>query len=121
MDDSQRNLFAVDAIRFASIQPLPDARRDSVVNLGVRVTPAGTRAARGGMGWSTDKCLQTEARLTHRNLFGGAKRLEVTARLDNIFAQQLGGAFPCSDVGDDPDFRTLNFLLRTELTMPVFF
>lgn len=121
LDDSQRSLFAVDAIRFASIQIAPDPRQDSVVNLGVRITPAGTRTARGGIGWSTDQCLQTEARLTHRNLFGGAKRLEVTARLDNIFAQQLGGAFPCSDVGTDSDFRTLNFLLRTELTVPVFF
>jgi outer membrane protein insertion porin family/translocation and assembly module TamA len=123
VDDSQRSLFAVSAIRFASIQreAPPDAAGDSLVDLRVQITPAGTRAARGGIGWSTDQCLQTEARLTHRNLFGGAKRFEVTARLDNIFAQQLAGAFPCSDVGTDSDFRTLDFLLQGELTIPVFF
>jgi len=119
IDDSQRTLFGVDAIRFASIQP--EAAGDSIVDLRVRVTPASTRAARGGFGWSTDQCLRAEARLTHRNLFGGAKRFEVTARLSNLFAQQLGGRFPCSDVGQDTDFRTLNFLLQGELTVPVFF
>ncbi len=118
VEDSQRNLVGLEAIRFASIQTQPAG--DSIVDLQVRITPASTRAARGGLGWSTDECLQTEARLTHRNLFGGAKRLQVTARLKNIFAQQLGGAFPCSDVGTDSDFRTLNFLLQAELTIPVF-
>jgi len=119
IDDSQQILFGVDAVRFASIQP--QVVDDSIVDLGVTITPQTARAARGGIGWSTDRCLRTEARLTHRNLFGGAKRLEITARLDNIFAQQLGGAFPCNGVGSSSDFRSLNFLLRAELTVPVFF
>ena len=118
VDDGQRTLFGVDAIRFASIQP--EAVDDSVVDLRVTITPSRTRAARGGLGWSTDQCIRAEARLTHRNFFGGAKRLQLTARLDNIFAQQFGGRFPCSDVGEAADFRTLNFLLRAELTDPVF-
>ncbi len=118
LEDSQRTLFAVDAIRFASVSPEPAG--DSIVDLRVQVTPAATRGARGGFGWSTDRCLQTEARLTHRNLFGGARRFEVTARLDNIFAQQMAGRFPCSGVAGDSDFRTLNFLLQGELTLPVF-
>jgi outer membrane protein insertion porin family/translocation and assembly module TamA len=118
VDDGQRTLFGVEAIRFASIQP--EAVDDSIVNLRVTLTPARTRAARGGLGWSTDQCIRAEARLTHRNFFGGAKRLQLTARLDNIFAQQFGGGFPCTDVGQTPDFRTLNFLLRAELTDPVF-
>lgn len=119
IDDSQQILFAVDAIRFASIQPA--VAGDSIVDLGVTITAASTRVARGGIGWSTDQCVRTEARLTNRNLFGGAKRLQLTARLDNIFAQQLGGAFPCGGAGSSPSFRTLNYLLRTDLTVPVFF
>ncbi len=125
-EDSQRDLFGLDAIRFASISlqrppPGAGAASDSTVDLLVQITPAVAQAARGGFGWSTDACFQTEARLTHRNFFGGARRLEVTARLKNIFAQQLGGSFPCSDVGTDSDFRTLNFLLQAELLVPVFF
>ncbi len=119
LDDSQRDLFALDAVRFASIQP--EAVSDSVVDIVVHITPASTRAARGGLGWSTDECFQTEARLTHRNLFGGAKRLSVRAQLGTLFAQQLEGAFPCSDVGQDPQFRTLNFLGEAELAIPTFF
>lgn len=124
-EESQRNLFSLDAVRFASIARQRPSENgvmsDSIVDLLVQITPAGNRAARGGFGWSTDECLQTEARLTHRNLFGGARRLEITARLKNIFAQQLGGSFPCSGVGTNPDFRTLNFLLQAELLVPVFF
>ena len=119
IDESQQVLFGVDAIRFASIQPT--VAGDSIVDLNVAITPGRFRTARGGFGWSTDQCLRAEARLTNRNLFGGAKRLQVTARLDNIFAQQLGGGFPCGGVGTSPDFRTLNYLLRAELTIPVFF
>jgi len=119
VEDGQRALFGVEAIRFASITT--EVADDSIVDLRVQITPARTRAARGGFGWSTDQCVQTEATLTHRNLFGGAKQLRITARLDDIFAQQLGGRFPCSDVGTDSDFRTLNFLLRAELSIPVLF
>jgi outer membrane protein insertion porin family/translocation and assembly module TamA len=119
VQEGQRTLFSLDAVRFASVQP--ELAGDSVVDLRVQITPANPRGARGGAGWSTDECFQTEARLTHRNLLGGAKRLELTARLKNIFAQQLEGAFPCSDVGQDPAFRSLNFLLQAELTVPVFF
>lgn len=126
VEDSQRNLFGLEAVRFASITTTRQtddgaAVADSIVDLRVQITPAATRAARGGLGWSTVECFQTEARLTNRNFFGGAKRLEVSARLTNIFSQQLGGSFPCADVGTDPDFRTLNFSLRTELAVPVFF
>ncbi|MDX1578860.1 MAG: BamA/TamA family outer membrane protein, partial [Gemmatimonadota bacterium] len=120
LEDSQRNLFALDAVRFASIQSVQPGP-DSIVDLEVTLTPAAARAARGGLGWSTDECMLTEARLTHRNFLGGAKRLQVTARLKNIFAQQLGGSFPCSSVGAAADFRTLNFLLQAELSVPVFF
>jgi outer membrane protein insertion porin family/translocation and assembly module TamA len=119
VQDGQRTLFALDAVRFASVQP--ELAGDSVVDLRVQITPANARGARGGAGWSTDECFQTEARLTHRNLLGGAKRLELTARLKNVFAQQIGGGFPCSDVGRDPEFRTLNYLLQAELGIPAFF
>lgn len=119
VQDGQRTLFALDAVRFASVQP--ELAGDSVVDLRVQITTANARGARGGAGWSTDECFQTEARLTHRNLLGGAKRLELTARLKNVFAQQIGGEFPCSDVGQDPEFRTLNYLLQAELGIPVFF
>ena len=120
--EGQRNLFALDAVRFASIlrqAPPPGAARDSALDLVVQVTPASPRAARFGVGWSTDQCLQAETRLTHRNLFGRARRLEITGQLKNIFADRLDGRFPCSQVGTGAEFRTLNYLLQAELLLPV--
>ena len=121
--EGQRNLFGLDAIRFASIRREPPppgaATADSTLDLVVQVTPASPRAARFGVGWSTDQCLRTETRLTHRNLFGAARRLEITGQLGNIFADQLDGSFPCSQVGTGPAFRTLNYLLQAELLLPV--
>ena len=125
-EEGQRNLFALDAIRFASIRrerspPEAVAAADSTVDLVVQITPAQTRTARGGVGWSTDACFQTEVRLAHRNLFGGARRFELTGRFKNIFARQLNGVFPCSGVGSDSNFWRLNFLLQAEILLPVLF
>ncbi|WP_419858160.1 BamA/TamA family outer membrane protein [Candidatus Palauibacter irciniicola] len=121
--EGQRNLFGLEAIRFASIRresPPPEAATaDSALDLVVQVTPAPPLATRVGFGWSTDQCLRTETRLTHRNLFGGGRRLEFTGQLGNIFADQFDGSFPCSQVGADRDFRTLNYLLQAELLIPV--
>ena len=134
--EGQRNLFGLEAVRFASIRqedPSPPdgtgpdgaaparAAADSTIDLVVQITPAAPRAARGGVGWSTDACVQAESQLTHRNLLGGARRLQLTAQLSNLFAGELGGAFPCSDVGTGAEFRKLNFLLQTELILPVVF
>jgi outer membrane protein assembly factor BamA len=119
--DSQRNLFALDAVRFASIGRSDDRSfGDTLVNINVQVTPARPRVARAGGGWSTDRCLQTEARLTDRNFFGGARKLELTARLGNIFASTFNGGFPCADVGQERVFWQLNYLLQLEFLQPYF-
>ncbi len=127
-DEAQELLVELDAIRFASISPVSaqgegaaGAAPDSTVDVLVQVTPANNRSALGGFGWSTDACLQAETVLTHRNLFGGARRLELTGRLKNILAQQIGGGFPCSDVGTTEAFRTLNYLVQAELSVPGLF
>ena len=124
--EGQRNLFGLEAVRFASIQrETPSASNgfpvDPTIDLVVQITPAAPLVARPGLGWSTDQCGQTEAQVTHRNFLGGARRLQVTGQLENLFAEELDGAFPCSDVGTSAEFRKLNYLLQTELTLPVVF
>jgi outer membrane protein insertion porin family/translocation and assembly module TamA len=121
--NSQRTLAGLPAIRFAAIGRADSALvpGDSLVNINVIVTPAPTRAARAGGGWSTDRCFQIESRLTHRNFFGEARALELTARLSNLFADPLDGQFPCQDVGQDPVFHQLNFLLQLQYSQPYFF
>lgn len=124
--EGQRNLFGLEAIRFASIRrevppPASGVAPDSTVDLVVQVTPAAALVGRPGLGWSTDACAQVETQLTHRNFFGGARRFRITGQLTNIFAQQLGGSFPCSDIGTGDEFRRLNYLLQAELRLPVVF
>ena len=124
--EGQRNLFGLEAVRFASIRrETPSASNglpmDPTIDLVLQITPAAPLVARPGLGWSTDQCGQTEAQVTHRNFLGGARRLQVTGQLENLFAEQLDGAFPCSDVGTSAEFRKLNYLLQAELALPVVF
>ena len=125
-DQSQRELFALDAVRFASISVTPGggeataAEGEATADLDVQITLAPEQATRGGLGWSTNQCVQTEARLTHRNFLGGGKRLALIGALKNIAAEQLSGSFPCQDVGSVPAFQTLNYLVRLEMATPAF-
>lgn len=120
--ESQRNLHGLDALRFASIAPEPVVSpQDTVVDIRVQVTEAFTRSVRVGAGLNTTECVLTEARFTHRNFLGGARRLELSARLSNILADAVGGTFPCTDVGRSEVFQDLDFRLRAEFQQPYFF
>lgn len=119
--ESQRALFDLGAVRFASISRIGEpGPADSVVDIRVQVTEAPARTARLGSGASTTECFLVDGRLTHRNFLGGARRVELSGRLSNILARELDGSFPCSDVGADPVFQELNFRLQGEFRQPYF-
>lgn len=119
--ESQRNLFGLGAIRFASIgrarEPVPG---DPTVDIRVEVSEAARRTIRAGMGLTTTECALAETRFIHRNFFGRARRLELSGRLSNILADERDGAFPCTDVGEAEVFQQLDFRLRAELQQPYF-
>lgn len=120
--ESQRNLFGLDALRFASIAPEPaTSPEDTVVDVRVHVTEASTRTVRVGAGLNTTECVLTEARFAHRNFLGGARRMELSARLSNVLADAVGGTFPCADAGRSEVFQDLDFRLRAEFQQPYFF
>ena len=119
--ESQRALYRLDAIRFANVQTETGGASDSLLAVVVDVTPAPERTVRAGIGATTAECAQTEVRFTHRNFLGGARRLQLTGQLSNIFARQLAGSFPCTTVGEDSVFQDLNFTLRADLQLPFFF
>lgn len=119
---SQRQLYGLDALRFASVERAGELEPgDTLVDVTVLVTEAPMRTIRSGGGVSTTECVVSETRFTHRNFLGGARRLELSGRLGNIFAMQLGRSFPCVDVGDEDVFRDLTFRIRTEVRQPYFF
>ncbi len=117
---SQRDLYSLEAIRFANIRTRTTEEPDTLVDVTVNVTPAPPRTVRTGAGVTTTDCMQTEARFTHRNFFGGARRLRLTGRLSNLLADRLAQSFPCTGVADDPVFQELGFTLRADFREPFF-
>ena len=117
---SQRDLYQLEAVRFANIETDVGEDPDTLVDVSVNVTPAEPRTVRAGVGVTTTDCVQTEARFTHRNFLGGARRLQVTGRLSNLLAEQLGETFPCTGVGRDRVFQQLGFTARADFREPFF-
>lgn len=121
IQQSQRDLFRLEAIRFANIEILSRPEVDTIVDVRVDVTPADRRAVRAGGGVTTTDCVRTETEFTHRNFLGSARRLRLTAGLSNLLADEVGASFPCTDVGDDDVFRKVGFELRADFEQPFFF
>lgn len=90
LTESQRNLYESNLFRLAllSVPPRPDSVKD--IDIDVRETKL--RDARISGGFNTVDYIQLDGNYTHHNLFGGARRLEVTAILGNLGAQPLSNS-----------------------------
>jgi outer membrane protein insertion porin family/translocation and assembly module TamA len=71
---------------------------DSIKNLEVQVVEAPLREAHVGGGATNADFGSVEGRYTSYNLFGGARRLDVTASLSNLGAYSLNGKGPFLNV-----------------------
>ena len=89
MLESQRNLYESNLFKLAAID-VPETF-DSVKTVNVLLREAQLREARIGGGFNTVDYLQAEARYTAYNLFGGARRLDVSATAGNLLASTLNG------------------------------
>ena len=118
--ESQRRLYNLEALRYASIASERRTDTDTLIDLRVRVAPAPQRTVNLGVGAETDECVQAQVDWTNRNFLGRARVLRLTARLSNLFADQLQGRFPCTDVSAEPVFQELNFRLAAAFEQPVF-
>lgn len=118
--EGQRNLYGLEAIQYANIQTSSMAGADSLYRLTAEITEASMRRVRLGGGFTTTDCIRTEGRFVHRNLFGGARRLEATASASNILARELRGGLPCPGVSEDPIYQKLNYQFQLNLRQPYF-
>jgi len=109
---SQRNLYESNLFRQATISTPPV--RTPIKPVEIIVSEAPQREARIGVGLNTVDFVQVEGRLTHHNLLGGARRLDLTGVAGNLLAPQLNGMDPFRDVvrGFDDD-EADDFLLPT--------
>ena len=120
--EAQRNLYSIEMVQNATIEEAVDpagSLPDTVVPLQVTITEGSVHRVRTGFGWSTSDCVNAEGRWTSRNFLGGARRLQVRARLSNMASGQLkDGLCPQAGVGD---FGGLNWLVSAEFSQPWIF
>ena len=123
MIESQRNLYESNLFKLAALD-VPESF-DSVKTVNVLLREAPLHEARIGGGFNTVDFLQTEGRFTHYNLFGGARRLDLSATAGNLFAGSLNGKGlfhrqldDTTITGDAKDFLKPTWQASVELKQP---
>lgn len=87
--ESQRNLFESNLFRLAAVEVPPQF--DSVKQVTVTVNESPLHEAHTGLGLTNIEFLQADAQYTAYNMLGGARRLDVTGTIGNLFGSQLAG------------------------------
>jgi outer membrane protein assembly factor BamA len=125
MIESQRNLYESNLFKLAALE-VPESF-DSMKTVNVLLREAPLHEARIGGGFNTVDFVQTEGRFTHYNLFGGARRLDISATAGNLFASSLNGKglfhrqlADTSITGDAGDFLAPTWQASVELRQPSF-
>ena len=123
MIESQRNLYESNLFKLAALD-VPETF-DSVKTVNVLLREAPLHEARIGGGFNTVDFLQTEGRFTHYNLFGGARRLDISATVGNLFAAGLNGKGlfhrqlnDTTITGNGADFLQPTYQASVELKQP---
>lgn len=122
---SQRKLYESNLFRRAVIEPSIEGTIDSAKVVDITVTEAPLREARLSLGFNTVDFVQTEARFTHYNFSGGARRLTAQAAVGNLFASALNDKLIFADVFSVPTAERARYLTPTynasvELRQPWF-
>jgi outer membrane protein assembly factor BamA len=81
--ESQRTLYSSSLFRLASILP---PTGDSIKHIEIQVVEAPLHDARIGAGFDNVNFARVEAGYSAHNLLGGARRLDITGSLANLFA-----------------------------------
>ena len=116
--NSQRTLYNLELFRNVEIRP-DLSRADSIVPVTVRLDRGDVHRFRAGLGLSTSEFVNAEGRWVARNFMGGARRLEVRARVYNVFADQLH-SLPGFESSGDP-YNNLSGSVTGDFTQPWFF
>lgn len=124
---AQRNLYQLDAYRHAEVRISPDSMQppgDTLIVLSVGLIEGNMHSAQVGAGWATLDCFRTQGQYIHRNFLGGARRLELSARLwkIGIGAPLAMSPAPCArSVQEDPFSQSVNYYVSTTFRQPTFF
>jgi len=123
--ESQRALYESNLFRLAALD-VPQSF-DTAKTVNVVLREAQLHEARVSVGFNTVDFVQTEGRFTHYNLLGGARRLDVTGTVGNLFAGSLNGKgifhkqTPDTTItGSGADFLQPTWQTSISLTQPAF-
>lgn len=125
--ESQRDLYQLETYRHVEVALAPDSLQppgDTLLTVLARLSEGPMHSVRLGAGWATLDCIRTQGRFTDRNFLGGARRLEVNARLTKIgVGAPLDGAESLcrGEVRRDPFSDTLNYYGGITIRQPTFF
>ncbi len=123
--ESQRALYESNLFKLATLD-VPQSF-DTAKTVNVVLREAQLHEARVSGGFNTVDYIQTEARFTDYNLFGGARRLDLTGTVGNLFARSLNGKGifhrqnPDTTItGSAADFLQPTWQASASLTQPAF-
>lgn len=129
LTESQRNLYSLDLVQFATVSVAPDSMQldpsnDSTATILVNVAEGPVYVVDAAAGYGTVDCLRARTQWTSRSFLGGARRLVLSGSLSKI------GIGAPLDLGLDnslcPAFRNdafankLDYRLAADLTQPYF-
>ena len=126
---AQRNLYATDAYRHVELGLAPgQSAEDSVLVVQAALIEGDMRSMQAGVGWGTVDCFRSQATYGDRNFLGGARRLDVTARVSKIgIANPTSSEFIakalCHDAAKDSAIsaRAINYYTGVTYRQPTFF
>jgi outer membrane protein insertion porin family len=130
LNSSQRNLYGLGMVNFASVEVAPDtlqlnAEEDATSTVLVRVVEAPQYLVDATAGYGTVDCFRLGASWTNRNFLGGARRLDVSGNVS-----KLGVGWPadagleqnlCRALVLDEFSDTLNYRIGADFQQPRLF
>jgi outer membrane protein assembly factor BamA len=118
--ESQRDLYTIEAVRYATIGTDSVPGVDSLIDVNVQIDVATPKTLRAGVDINTVSCIGGQVRFTNRNFFGNARVLELTGGVSNLLASELQGKFPCYQVSEREVYQQTAFNLSAQLRQPYF-
>lgn len=129
LTQSQRNLFSLDLVQFATVAVAPDSLQrtpdaDSTATVLVTVNEAPVYVVDASVGYGTVDCLRSQARWTSRSFLGGARRLVLSGNVSKV---GIGNPVDlglensiCQAFADDPFRTSIDYRVAANLTQPFF-
>ena len=117
LNESQRNLYGLELVQFASVRIAPDSLQrtpedSATATVLVQLTEAPEHVVETLAGYGTQDCARTTAQWTDRSFAGGARRLSITGSLSR---------FLCTAVDTTVPFRSeYDYRVAAELRQPYF-